>query len=87
MDPDQVLPTVALPDGGSRNVWRPWGHLATFTAALLVWEFRVLVLLILALVIAATVRPLVDWFAARRLPRGLALCSPTLSLSALSLPW
>jgi putative permease len=48
--------------------------LATFTAAILAWEFRgAVVLFIVSLAIAATVRPLVDWFAARRLPRGLAL--------------
>src|SRR5512147_839033 len=57
-----------------RLAWFTGVILATFTAALLVWEFRTaVVLFILSLVIAATVRPLVDWFAARRLPRGLAL--------------
>jgi predicted PurR-regulated permease PerM len=57
-----------------RLAWFTAVILATFTLVLLVWEFRTaVVLFILSLVIAATVRPLVDWFAARRLPRGLAL--------------
>lgn len=57
-----------------RLAWVTGVVLATFTAALLVWEFRgAVVLFIVSLVISATVRPLVDWFAARRLPRGLAL--------------
>ncbi len=57
-----------------RLAWFTGVILATFTGALLFWEFRVaVVLLLLSLVIAATVRPLVDWFAARRLPRALAL--------------
>jgi putative permease len=57
-----------------RLAWSTAVILATITAVLLVGEFRVaVVLFILSLVIAATVRPLVDWFAARRLPRGLAL--------------
>lgn len=57
-----------------RLAWATGVILATFTAALLLWEFRIaVVLFILSLVIAATIRPLVDWFAARRLPRGLAL--------------
>src|SRR5689334_22901584 len=57
-----------------RLAWSTAVILATFTALLLAWEFRAaVVLFILSLVIAATVRPLVDWFAARRLPRGLAL--------------
>ncbi len=57
-----------------RLAWFTGVILATFTVALLFWEFRAAVMLfILSLVIAATVRPLVDWFAARRLPRGLAL--------------
>src|SRR3954469_3152176 len=57
-----------------RLAWFTAVILATLTAALLLWEFRAaVVLFILSLVIAATVRPLVDWFAARRLPRGLAL--------------
>jgi putative permease len=57
-----------------RLAWLTAIILATLTAALLFWEFRAaVVLFIVSLVIAATVRPLVDWFAARRLPRGLAL--------------
>jgi predicted PurR-regulated permease PerM len=57
-----------------RLAWSTGVILATFTGVLLVWELRtVVVLLILSLVIAATVRPLVDWFAARHLPRGVAL--------------
>jgi predicted PurR-regulated permease PerM len=48
--------------------------LATLTAAIVFWEFRVAVVLFsLSLAVAAAVRPLVDWLAARRLPRGLAL--------------
>ena len=57
-----------------RLAWFTLVMLATFTLALLFWEFRVAVLLfVLSLVVAATVRPLVDRFAARGLPRGLAL--------------
>src|SRR3954465_7209988 len=57
-----------------RLAWSTGVVLATGTAVFLVWELRATVILfILSLVIAATVRPLVDWFAARRLPRGLAL--------------
>lgn len=57
-----------------RLAWVTAVILGTLAAALLFWEFRTaVVLFILSLVIAATVRPLVDWFAARRLPRGLAL--------------
>ena len=57
-----------------RLAWFTVVILATFTAVLLAWEFRAaVVLFILSLVIAATIRPLVDWFAARRLPRALAL--------------
>ena len=53
-----------------RLAWIVIVILATFTMALLFWEFRAAaVLLILSLVIAATVRPLIDWFAARGLPR------------------
>jgi putative permease len=57
-----------------RVAWFTLVVFATFTVALLFWEFRVAVLLfILSLVVAATVRPLVDRFAARGLPRSLAL--------------
>ena len=57
-----------------RLAWFTLVMLATFTLVLLFWEFRVAVLLfVLSLVVAATVRPLVDRFAARGLPRGLAL--------------
>jgi predicted PurR-regulated permease PerM len=57
-----------------RLAWFTAVVLGTLTAVLLVWEFRAaVVLFIISLVIAATVRPLVDWFSARRLPRGLAL--------------
>jgi predicted PurR-regulated permease PerM len=57
-----------------RLAWFTMVILATFTLVLLVWEFRVAVMLfVLSLVVAATVRPLVDRFAARGLPRGLAL--------------
>jgi putative permease len=57
-----------------RLAWVTAVVLGTLTAALLVWEFRAaVVLFIVSLVIAAIVRPLVDWFAARRVPRGLAL--------------
>ena len=57
-----------------RLAWFTLVMLATLTLALLFWEFRVAVLLfVLSLVVAATVRPLVDRFAARGLPRGLAL--------------
>jgi predicted PurR-regulated permease PerM len=57
-----------------RLAWFTIVMLATFTLALLFWEFRVAVILfVLSLVVAATVRPLVDRFAARGLPRGLAL--------------
>ncbi len=48
--------------------------LVTVTAVLLVGELHsVVVLLIISLVIAATLRPLVDWFARRNLPRSLSL--------------
>jgi putative permease len=57
-----------------RLAWFTLVVLATCTLALLFWEFRVAVLLfVLSLIVAATVRPLVDWFAGRGLPRGLAL--------------
>ena len=57
-----------------RLAWFTLVMLATLTLALLFWEFRVAVLLfVLSLVVAATVRPLVDRFAARGVPRGLAL--------------
>jgi putative permease len=57
-----------------RLAWITVVVLGTLTGAILLWEFRSAVVLFgLSLVIAATVRPLVDWFAARRLPRGLAL--------------
>ncbi len=57
-----------------RLAWFTAVILAALTVALLFWEFRAaVVLFIVSLVIAATVRPLVDWFSARRLPRGLAL--------------
>jgi putative permease len=57
-----------------RLAWFTTIILATLTGALLFWEFRAaVVLFIVSLVIAATVRPLVDWFAARRVPRGVAL--------------
>jgi predicted PurR-regulated permease PerM len=57
-----------------RLAWFTLVMLTTLTLALLFWEFRVAVLLfVLSLVVAATVRPLVDRFAARGLPRGLAL--------------
>ena len=48
--------------------------LATLTTAIVFWEFRVAVVLFsLSLAVAAAVRPVGDWLAARRLPRGLAL--------------
>ncbi len=57
-----------------RLAWFSIVVLATFTMAFLFWEIRsAVVLFLLSLVIAATVRPLVDWFAAHGLPRGLAL--------------
>lgn len=57
-----------------RVAWSTAMILATLTGALLVWELRATVLLfILSLIVAATIRPLVDWFSARGLPRGLAL--------------
>lgn len=57
-----------------RLAWFTVVVLGTLTAAFLFWEFRAAVVLFIgSLVIAATVRPVVDWFAARRLPRGLAL--------------
>ena len=57
-----------------RVAWFTLIVFATFTLVLLAWEFRVAVLLfVLSLVVAATVRPLVDRFAAHGVPRGLAL--------------
>jgi putative permease len=57
-----------------RLAWFTLVIFATLTLVLLFWEFRVAVLLfVLSLVVAATVRPLVDRFVARGLPRGLAL--------------
>lgn len=54
--------------------WRTAVVLGTLTTAFLFWEFRAaIVLFIGSLVIAAIVRPLIDWFSAHRLPRGLAL--------------
>ena len=57
-----------------RLAWFTLIILATLTTAILFWEFRVAVVLFtLSLAVAAAVRPLVDRFAARGLPRGLAL--------------
>lgn len=57
-----------------RLAWFTLLILATLTTAILFWEFRVaVVLFVLSLAVAASVRPLVDWFAARGLSRGLAL--------------
>jgi putative permease len=57
-----------------RLAWFTLIILATLSLAVLFWEFRVaVVLFILSLAVAATVRPLVDRVAARRVPRGLAL--------------
>jgi predicted PurR-regulated permease PerM len=57
-----------------RLAWSTGVILATVSGVLLGWELRnAVVLFILSLVIAATVRPLVDWFTERRLPRTLAL--------------
>ncbi len=57
-----------------RLAWFTLIILATLTAAVLFWEFRVaVVLFILSLAVAAAVRPLVDRIAARGLSRGLAL--------------
>ncbi len=57
-----------------RLAWFTAVVFGTLTAALLFWEFRLAVaLFVVSLVIAAIVRPLVDWFAARRVPRGVAL--------------
>ena len=57
-----------------RLAWSTAIILTTLTAALLVWELRATVLLfLLSLIVAATIRPLVDWFSARGLSRGLAL--------------
>jgi predicted PurR-regulated permease PerM len=54
--------------------WSTGVILATITLVLLGWELRnAVALFIVSLVIAATVRPLVDWFAERHLPRTLAL--------------
>ena len=57
-----------------RLAWFTLIVLATLTAAMLFWEFRVAaILFILSLAVAAAVRPLVDRFAGYGLPRGLAL--------------
>jgi putative permease len=57
-----------------RLAWFTLIVLATLTTAIVFWEFRVAVVLFgLSLAVAAAVRPLVDRFAAHRLPRGLAL--------------
>lgn len=57
-----------------RLAWFTLIILATLTAAILFWEFRVAVVLFsLSLAVAAAVRPMVDRFAARGVPRGLAL--------------
>ena len=57
-----------------RLAWFTLIILATLTTVIVFWEFRVAVVLFsLSLAVAAGVRPLVDWLAARRLPRGLAL--------------
>jgi putative permease len=54
--------------------WSTGLVLATLTAVLLVWQLSsAVVLFILSLVIAATIRPLIDWFSARGLPRAIAL--------------
>ena len=57
-----------------RLAWFTLIILATLTTAIVFWEFRsAVVLFSLSLAVAAAVRPLVDWMAAHRLPRGLAL--------------
>jgi len=57
-----------------RLAWFNGVILATFTVSLLFWEFRaVVVLFIASLTIAASLRSVVDWFAARGLPRGLRM--------------
>jgi putative permease len=57
-----------------RLAWFTLIILATLTIAILFWQFRAaVVLFILSLAVAATVRPLVDRVAGRGLPRGLAL--------------
>src|SRR5690349_16953524 len=57
-----------------RLAWSTGIVLVTLTAVFLLSQLSNAVSLsILSLVIAATLRPLIDWFAARGLPRGLAL--------------
>lgn len=57
-----------------RLAWSTGVILATCTAVLLVWELHAVVtLFISSLVIAAILRPLVDWFARRHFSRSLAL--------------
>ncbi len=57
-----------------RLAWFTAVILGTLTTALLLWEFRAaVVLFVLAVTIAAAVRPLVDRLSAHGLPNGLAL--------------
>jgi predicted PurR-regulated permease PerM len=57
-----------------RLAWYTLLVLLTLSALILLWELRqALVLFVLSLAVAAAFRPLVDFLAARKLPRGLAL--------------
>jgi putative permease len=57
-----------------RIAWYTGVCLATLTVVFLLWQFRTAIMLfILSLMIAAVLRPMVDFLANHRLPRGLAL--------------
>lgn len=55
-----------------RLAWYTILILATLTAAFLLWQFRIAIFLfILSLTVTAILRPMIDYLAAHRLPRGL----------------
>jgi putative permease len=57
-----------------RVAWFTAIVLATLTGVIVLWQFRaVLGLFVLSLVVAAAVRPVIDWLVQRRLPVGLAM--------------
>lgn len=54
--------------------WHTAVSLATLTVVFLLWQFRIaIILFILSLMIAAVLRPMVDFLANHKIPRGLAL--------------
>jgi predicted PurR-regulated permease PerM len=69
--PPMIATSSALPM--NRFIWMALAVVATVAAALLVWQFRsVLLLFVAALVLAATIRPASDWLATHGLGRAFA---------------